>query len=267
MEVRGAKILVTGASSGIGAALARRLAREGATVGIVARRAARLEEVLADCREHAPESAMWPADLGDLATAESVALQAWDTFGHLDAVVHNAGIPKRRHVTQLTPDEVEHVMRVNFLAPARMTLALLPRMLERGSGWIVNVSSVAGRLGNANESAYSASKFALCGWSEAIAVDLWDTGIKVRLVNPGPIDTEIWDLPGEDAPLFEIDKFPADDVAKGIIAAFADDAGFEHYLPDMKAFVDMKQDNVDSFLEGMATAIRGMRSSGGGTHE
>src|SRR5207247_9154998 len=107
MEVAGAKILVTGASSGIGAALARRLARQGATVGLVARRADRLEEVLADCREHTTESAMWPADLGDLATAESVALEAWDAFGHLDAVVHNAGIPKPRNVTQLTPDEAD----------------------------------------------------------------------------------------------------------------------------------------------------------------
>ena len=264
MEVRGARVLVTGASSGIGAALALRLAREGATVGIVARRGDRLQEVLDGCREHAPDSQMWTADLGDLANAERVAGDAWDAFGHLDAVVHNAGIPKRRHVTELTADEVEHVMRVNFLAPVRMTLAVLPRMLERGSGWIVNVSSVAGRLGNANESAYSASKFALCGWSEAIAVDLWDTGVKVRLVNPGPIDTEIWDLPGEDAPLFEVEKVPADDVAEGIVAAFADDAGFEHYLPDMKQFVDMKQENIDSFLEGMAMMVRSVRPIAGG---
>ena len=98
--------------------------------------------------------------------------------------------------------------------------------------------------------------------SAAIAVDLWDTGIRVRLINPGPIDTEIWDLPGEDAPLFEIEKVPPEDVADGIVAALSDDAGFEHYLPDMKPFVDMKQDNVASFLEGMANAIRGMRSAG-----
>jgi short-subunit dehydrogenase len=259
MKVDGARILVTGASSGIGAALARRLASDGATVGLVARRADRLKEVLEDCQRHAPDSAMWTADLGDLETAERVALDAWDTFGHLDAAVHNAGIPKRRHVTGLTIDEVEEVMRVNFLAPARMTLALLPRMLARGEGFIVNVSSVAGRLGNANESAYSASKFALCGWSEAMAVDLWDTGVKVRLINPGPIDTEIWDLPGEDDPIFAVDKVPADDVAVGIIAALADDAAFEHYLPDMKPFVDMKQDDIDGFLEGMAAGVRSVR--------
>src|SRR5439155_1536248 len=182
--------LVPGASSGIGAALARMLAEQGATVGIVARRADRLEEVLHDCRKHAPESRMWPADLGDVELAERVALDAWAAFGHLDALVNNAGIPKRREVTALTYDEIEHTMRVNFFSPARMTLALLPKMLERGSGWIVNVSSVAGRLGNLHEAAYSASKFALCGWSEAMAVDLWDSPVKVRLIeveDPKPI--------------------------------------------------------------------------------
>jgi short-subunit dehydrogenase len=256
MKVAGANVLVTGASSGIGAALARRLAEEGATVGIVARRADRLAAVLEDCRAHAPASRSWVADLGDLDRAVSVAADAWETFGHLDAVVHNAGIPKRRHVTALTFDEIDEVMRVNFTAPVRMTLALLPRMLDRGAGCVVNVSSVAGRIGNANESAYSASKFALCGWTEAMAVDLYDTPIEVRLVNPGPIDTEIWDLPGEDEPIYHGDKVPPEEVADGIIAAMADDAPFEHYLPDMKAVVDMKQQDLDQFLVGMAAMVR-----------
>ena len=91
----GAKILVTGASSGIGAALAPILAERGATVGIVARRADRLEEVLERCRKFAPDSRMWAADLGDLARAEQVALEAWDAFGGLDVLVNNAAIPKR----------------------------------------------------------------------------------------------------------------------------------------------------------------------------
>src|SRR5437764_9686239 len=210
---QGTTALVTGASSGIGASLARSLAKRGVTVGLVARRRERLEEVLADCQASTPESKFWAADLGDLELAERVALETWDTFGHVDILVNNAGIPKRRHVTELTYDEVEEVMRVNFLSPTRMSLALLPKMLERGRGSVVNVSSVAGRLGNPREAAYCASKFALCGWSEAMNVDLWDTPIEIRLVNPGAIDTEIWELPGEDDPISEGEKAPHNVIA------------------------------------------------------
>lgn len=258
MKISGSHVLVTGASSGIGAALARQLAERGATVGIVARRPDRLAEVLADCRATAPASRMWVADLGDLQRAGAVALEAWDAFGHLDAIVNNAGVPMRRHATRLDLPTLEWVMRVNFLAPAHMTLTLLPRMVERGSGMIVNVSSVAGRLGNANEAAYSASKFALCGWSEAIAVDLWDSGITVKLVNPGPVDTEIWEQPDNDPPIFSVDKVPAADVAGGIVAAMEGD-GFEHYIPDMKAIVESKTSHPDPFLDGMAALVRSAR--------
>ena len=245
-------VLVTGASSGLGAALARRLAARGDTVGIVARRADRLREVLADC---GPKAKMWVCDLADTDAAVRVALEAWDAFGGLDALVNNAGVPMRRHTTKLDRETIEWVMRVNFLSPAAMGQAVLPRMLARGSGAIVHVSSVAGRIGNANEAAYSASKFALCGWAEATAVDLWDTPIKIRLVNPGPIDTEIWDLPGNDDPLYHGPKVPADDVAAGILAAIEGDA-FEVYLPDMKAVVDHKQQNIDGFIAGMAAMLR-----------
>ena len=251
----GMTALVTGASSGIGAALAKSLADRGVTVGLVARRKDRLEEVLEACKATAPESRIWAADLGNLDLAEQVAVEAWDAFAGLDILVNNAGIPKRRHVTELTYDEVEEVMRVNFLSPSRMTLALLPRMLERGKGSIVNVSSVAGRLGNPKESAYSASKFALCGWSEALNVDLWDTPIEVRLINPGAIDTEIWQTPGEDEPIYEGEKEPPEDIAEGIVAAIEGDK-FEHYLPDMKPVVDMKQADIDGFMEGVVGWVK-----------
>lgn len=261
VQISGSTVLVTGASSGIGAALARRLAADGATVGIVARRQDRLAEVLADCRASSPASRMWVADLADLEAAEKVVLEAWDTFGHLDCVVNNAGVPMRRHTTKLDGETLDWVMRVNFLAPARMTMAVLPRMQGRGTGMIVNVSSVAGRLGNANEAAYSASKFALCGWSEAIAVDLWDTGIEIRLVNPGPIDTEIWDLPDNDDPLVEVAKVSAEDMADAIATAMQGDA-FETYFPDMKAIIEMKTSDPDSFLKGMADMARTAHTSG-----
>jgi short-subunit dehydrogenase len=128
-------------------------------------------------------------------------------------------------------------------------------MTGRGEGMIVNVSSVAGRLGNANESAYSASKFALCGWSEAIAVDLWDSGIKIRLVNPGPIDTEIWDLPDNDDPLYSGPKISAEEMAEGIVGAMEGDT-FEHYVPDMRAIIESKTADPDTFLKGMAAMLR-----------
>src|SRR6266508_1564030 len=194
VKIAGSNILVTGASSGIGAELAPQLAQAGATVGIVARRAERLEQVLERCRAHAPGSRMWAADLGDLDRAEQVALEAWDAFGHLDCLVNNAAIPKRTPLTRLTPADVTHVMDVDFHSPVRMGMAVLPRMLERGSGEIVNVSSLGGRLGIAHEAAYCAAKFALCGWTEVMEVDLHGTGIAAKLVLPGPIETEIWDL-------------------------------------------------------------------------
>ena len=258
MQIEGSRVLVTGASSGIGAALARLLARRGATVGLVARREDRLAEVLADCRAQAPDSRLWVADLADLERAEQVALEAWDAFGALDCLVNNAGVPMRRHTTELDAPTLEWVMAVNFLAPARMTMALLPRMTARGVGMIVNVSSVAGRLGNANEAAYSASKFALCGWSEAIAVDLFDTGVTIRLVNPGPIDTEIWDLPDNDDPLYDGPKISAEEMAEGIATAMESDS-FEHYVPDMRGIIESKTANPDPFIEGMAAMLRAGR--------
>ena len=106
----GKRVLITGASSGLGAALARQLAAQGAVVGLIARRRDRLGEVLADCRRSSPDSAMWVADLADTAAVGELALRAWDALGGIDVLVNNAAIPKRRPVAELDPDEVETVM-------------------------------------------------------------------------------------------------------------------------------------------------------------
>lgn len=245
------RVLITGASSGIGAALARRLAAQGAVVGLVARRRDRLAAVLSDCRASSPESAMWVADLDDISAVGTLAERAADELGGVDVLVNNAAMPKRRPVAELDPAEVETVMRVNFLAPVRLTLALLPRMLERSDGMIVNVASVGGRLGIIHESAYCASKFALSGWSESMAVDLYGTGVTVKLIQPGPVDTEIWDHPGSEDPLYQGPKFSAEEVADGIIVALGAD-GFEHFVPDMKAVVDAKNADIDAYIAGAA---------------
>jgi short-subunit dehydrogenase len=250
VQIDGANVLVTGASAGIGATLAVLLAERGATVGIVGRRADRLAEVHERCQVHAPGSRMWALDLGDTDAAASLALEAWDAFGHLDVLVNNAAVPKRRDVRQLTVEEVRHTMAVNFESPVRMTLAVLPRMLERDRGAIVNVSSFGGRAGILHEAAYCASKFALCGWSESMALDLWHTGVDVHLVLPGAIDTEIWDRPDNDAAPYAGPFEPPEVVAEGIIAGL-ETGGFEHYLPDMKAIAELKTSDIEGFMAGV----------------
>ena len=243
-------VLVTGASSGIGAAVARVLAAGGDTVALVARRAERLDAVLADCRVSSPDSARWAADLSDPSAAAELALSIWDHFDGLDVVINNAGAPMRRHATRLTMAEVERTMATNYFSPVAITLALLPRMLARRAGTIVNVSSVGGRLGIATEAAYSGSKFALAGWSEALAMDLNGTGVGVKLILPGAIDTEIWDQPDNDAPLYDGPKEPPEGIAQGIADAIDSDA-FEHYIPDMKAVIEMKTSDIDGFMRNM----------------
>jgi short-subunit dehydrogenase len=263
VQINGSTVLVTGASSGIGAALAPMLAAKGATVGIVARRKERLEEVLEKCKEHAPDSRLWAADLSDLDAAERVALEAWDAFGGLDCLVNNAAIPKRTPVQRITKESIDHVMQVNFTSPVRMTLALLPRWLERGSGCVVNVSSMGGRLGIVHESAYCASKFALCGWSEVMAIDLHGTGVEVKLALPGPIETEIWDLPDNDPSPYKGPFVPAAECAASICDAI-EGTGFEYYVPQefpgggkQQDIVVGKTSNPDAFIEAVAQMAEG----------
>jgi len=265
VKIDGATILVTGASSGIGAALAPMLARRGATVGIVARRADRLAEVLEQCRAFAPDSRLWAADLGDLDRAEQVALEAWDAFGGLDVLVNNAAIPKRTHVNDLTPADVQHVMDVDFISPARMALAVLPRMVERSRGQIMFVSSMGGRIPIMNESAYNAAKYAMCGFAEAMELDLTGTPVEVKLVLPGPIETEIWDQPDNVPALLDVEKVPAAECAAGIADAIEDD-GFEYYVPpifpggvDAKAIAVGKTESCDQYLRGMGAYARSLR--------
>jgi NAD(P)-dependent dehydrogenase (short-subunit alcohol dehydrogenase family) len=253
----GTKILVTGASSGIGAALAPMLAQRGATVAIAARRTDRLSGVLDACREASTGDRggdgaghrMWSVDLSDPDAAARLAIEAWDAFGHLDAVVNNAARPMRRPVQRLTVDVVEDVMRTNFLSPVALSLAVLPRMLERDRGVIVNVGSLAGRVGSPREAAYAASKYALHGWSEVMAVDLWSTGVEVRLIVPGAIATEIWDQPGNDPSPYNGPFEPPETVAAAVCASLVGD-GFERYVPDLRSVAEFKTADIDAFMQG-----------------
>jgi short-subunit dehydrogenase len=257
MKIDGSKILVTGASSGIGEALAPMLASRGATVGVVARREERLMRTLNRCKEHAPGSRMWVVDLSDIDSAVGLVEDAWSAFGGIDCLVNNAAVGKRKFLLDHTPEDLDYVMRTNFLSPVRMSQAMIAKMLERGSGTILNVASGGGRFGIVHESAYCAAKFALSGWSEVAAMDLADSPVEVKLVQPGAIDTEIWiPQPGELPGLPGAEFATPEECATGIVDALEAD-GFEFFVPaDLKGPVDMKNADIDGWIQMMAALGR-----------
>ena len=224
MDIAGRVAVVTGASSGIGAAVANDLARRGATVVAVARRKDRLEEVIENCRRHAPASMACPADVSARRECEGVIATAEERFGRVDILVNNAGISIHRNAARTTSDDVERLMAVNFFAAVYLTNAALPGMLERCEGAVVNVTSVAGYIPNPGEGAYGASKAALSLWSHGLAVDLDGTGVHVAVISPGPIDTEIWSLDEELSYTGKL--YPPQVVADGVAQAV--DKGWVH---------------------------------------
>ncbi|MDQ1359932.1 MAG: hypothetical protein QOJ44_309 [Acidimicrobiaceae bacterium] len=263
LNLTGCRTLVTGASSGIGAGLAEALAARGAIVGICARRADRLAEVVARCREHSPESRMWSVDLADFDSVDQLAADVVDAFGGIDLLVNNAGIPKRRHTTALDIETITQVMHINYLSPMRLTMALLPQMLARGSGTIVNISSIAATLSAPGEAAYDASKAALTAFSEAMAVDLWETGIKVMVVYPGVIDTDLFSLPDNDIPNMPVPAEPVSVAVDAILGGLATEAA-QVYVPQYFADIAAsKAQDVGEYLKGTAAYIRQQQSDAG----
>jgi short-subunit dehydrogenase len=184
--------LVTGASSGLGAQLARDLAARGMRVALLARRADLLASLAAELSAGGAETMTLPADVADRAAVEGAVAAVVARWTDLDVLVNAAG--QARHVLFKDHDvaDIEHLMRVNYLGVVYTTKAALPVMRHQGRGWIVNVSSVAGKLGQPDEAAYAASKFAVTGLSESIAYELAVFGIHVLTVHPALVRTEMF---------------------------------------------------------------------------
>jgi short-subunit dehydrogenase len=256
VDISGQRVLVTGASSGIGAGLAEEFARRQAVVGICARRQDRLEEVLARCQAHSPHSRMWVADLADPAAVDRLATSVLEEMGGVDVLVNNAGIPKRRKVTDLQAGTVESVMNVNYFSPIRLTLALLPSMLARKHGLVINVSSIAATLSSPGEAAYDASKAALSAFSEAMAVDLWGTGVKVLVVYPGLVETELFSIPDNDPVVHSpVTPIPVAELVAAVFDALARDVP-QVYVPEW--FHDVaagKAKDLSTYLAGAAAFV------------
>jgi NAD(P)-dependent dehydrogenase (short-subunit alcohol dehydrogenase family) len=250
-NLSGKRVLVTGASAGIGAALALGAAERGATVAICARRTDKLQSVLAKLQSHSAGSRAYPIDLTDLDALEGFATQVDDDLGGIDVLINNAGMPKRRTVMLLDPDTVDRVMHLNYSSPVRLTLALLPRFIARGAD-IINISSVAARLSPPAEAAYAASKAALTAWSESMHVDLGIAGhpVRVHVVNPGVFDTELFDLPDNDPFTAPVDKLPVADIVAPVLDLVGHDT-FEIYVPEWFGdVVGHKFPDTTAFLAG-----------------
>ena len=255
--VAGARALVTGASSGIGAALAVALAREGATVGMCARREDRLAEVYEQVRTHAPDSRMWVFDVGDLDAIPGFVARVEAELGGIDLLVNNAGVPKRRRIPELSESDLEEVMRINFFAPVALVRAVLPGMLERDRGRIVNLSSMGAHSMAARVGAYAASKAALELYTEALHLDLLGTGVDAQLFVPGTSRTE-FSLPrdGNDPPFAPPSGMEPDDVALAIIAQLRS-GDFEAFACDDYADIAAaKRADTNGFLAQMEAALR-----------
>ena len=204
---------------------------------------------------------MWVADLADPAAVDRLAAAARAELGGVDVLVNNAGIPRRRHVTALDPAAVDEVMHINYSSPVRLTLALLPDLIDRG-GHVVNVSSVAAPLASPGEAAYDASKAALSAFSEAMAADLWDRGVKVLVVYPAIVDTELFTIPGNDPLPGSLDAITVDELVDAVFAALASDE-VEVYVPAFfKDIVTGRVSNVAGFIEGAAAFVREQRAAG-----
>ena len=192
-------VMITGASSGIGRGLAVELARRGARVGLVARRAETLSEIVNEIgtanrppHDGFRERAMaLPADVQDEASMRTAAKRLESELGPIDVLIANAGIGTTRDASELTGNDVANVINVNVIGVANSVAAVVPGMVERGKGQLVAISSLAAYRGLPKSAAYCASKAAVSAFFESLRLDLEPRGIAVTIIHPGFIKTPL----------------------------------------------------------------------------
>lgn len=188
MKLAGQVALVTGASRGLGLAIARALAREGAHTAVAARRPGPLCEVAQEINGLAI-----PADVSRFEECERLVATTLSHFGRLDILVNNAAVCTIGEVAEADPADWQKMWEVNFKGTAFCSKAALTPMLEQGSGDILNIASGAGLRGLPQWSGYCASKFAVIGFAQALGQEVLEKGIRVQTICPGGIDTPLWD--------------------------------------------------------------------------
>jgi NADP-dependent 3-hydroxy acid dehydrogenase YdfG len=190
-ELSGKAVAITGASSGIGEATALTLARAGAAVALGARRKDRIDALAARIEDEGGTAVPLEVDVTDEAQARAFVETANDRLGRLDTLINNAGVMLLGPVEQGDPDDWRTMVNVNLLGLLYCTAAALPILRAQESGDIVNISSVAGRHARAGSAVYNLTKFGVGAYSEALRQEVTEGGIRVTLIEPGFVDTEL----------------------------------------------------------------------------
>jgi short-subunit dehydrogenase len=224
-------VLVTGASRGIGRAVAVAIAARGARVGLVARSVDDLDAVRAAVERSGGQASIAVADLAQ----RSEVRRAYDALhaelGPIDVLVNNAGIGSWGPFVEVAAGDADRVLALNLVAVLDLTRLVLPEMIRRRGGHVVNIGSVAGRLGVPFESIYSTTKFGLAGFTEALAVEVAPFGVGVSMVNPGPVATEFAATSGWPSATPRWPRpVPPERVAEAVIAA-VEAGGLERVVP------------------------------------
>jgi short-subunit dehydrogenase len=191
VDLKDKVVLITGASSGFGEDAARLFAKEGCKVVVAARRVERLQELAASIQDQGGEAIAVPMDVTNHDEINYMIKTAVDLYGHIDILFNNAGFGHLGWLETLDPDrDIETQIQVNLTGLIQTTRAVLPYMLQRGSGHIINMSSVAGLIPSPLITSYNASKFGVRGFTEALRREVAPLGIKVSGIYPGPASTE-----------------------------------------------------------------------------
>jgi short-subunit dehydrogenase len=196
-------VTITGASSGIGRALALELAARGARLGLIARREHLLEEVAAEVRSRGGDAVVLPCDVTSRAEFEQAIERTIERFGHLDVLVNNAGRGQYAYIEETPDEQIENIFRVNVFSLWYGTSAALRHMHQRGSGHIINMSSMAGKLGYPANAVYVAAKHAVVGFTRALRAELAGTGIAATVVCPSGTLTD-WATVTEGGPMLDL---------------------------------------------------------------
>lgn len=252
---------ITGASSGIGAALARAMAERGAALILSGRNVSALEEVAADC---ATDTLILPFEATDYAALPAIAAQAWAWRGRVDGLVNNAGISQRSLAAETDFSVYERIVAVDLLAPIALTQALLPRMIAAGGGALIAISSVAGIAGVPLRSAYCAAKHGIIGYHDAVRAETEHLGMRVLVVAPGSVATNVsrnalnadGSVRGESDAAIE-NGMAADEAAQRMLAAL--DAGQrELILADgvEASIAALRRSDPDALFDQMSAMVR-----------